>query len=57
VAKANKHIKIVRCRSLGRRKLRGAPYVKRYALEKREETIMRLWSTRIISTTFPVPNL
>ncbi len=27
----NKHIKIVRYRSLGRRKLCGAPYVKHYA--------------------------
>jgi len=30
VKKHNKHIKIVRYRSLGRRILRGAPYVKRY---------------------------
>ena len=35
----------------------SAPYLKRYALEKCEETFMRLWSTRIISTIFPVPNL
>ncbi len=40
--KANKHIKFVRYRSLGRRKLRGAPYVKRYASRGMLMGILRL---------------